>query len=43
MNRIITGPSGGGSGGAPLKYRLVYTPPVGAAKSSFATKVGHRP
>jgi hypothetical protein len=27
--RVMPGPSGGGSRGAPPKYRLVYTPPAG--------------
>jgi hypothetical protein len=27
--RAMSGPSGGSSSGAPLKYRMIYTPPVG--------------
>jgi hypothetical protein len=27
--RAVSGPSGGSSSGAPLKYRMIYTPPVG--------------
>jgi hypothetical protein len=27
--RVVSGPSGGSSSGAPLKYRMVYTPPAG--------------
>jgi hypothetical protein len=27
--RIMPGSSGGSSSGAPLKYRMIYTPPVG--------------
>jgi hypothetical protein len=27
--RVVSGPSGGSSSGAPLKYRMIYIPPVG--------------
>jgi hypothetical protein len=27
--RVVSGPSGGSSSGAPLKYRIIYTPPTG--------------
>jgi hypothetical protein len=27
--RTVSGPSGGSSSGAPLKYRMIYTPPTG--------------
>jgi hypothetical protein len=27
--RAMTGPSGGSSSGAPLKYHMIYTPPMG--------------
>jgi hypothetical protein len=27
--RVVSGPSEGGSSSAPLKYRMIYTPPVG--------------
>jgi hypothetical protein len=27
--RAVSGPFGGSSSGAPLKYRMIYTPPVG--------------
>jgi hypothetical protein len=27
--RAMPGPSGGSSSGAPLKYRMIYTPPMG--------------
>jgi hypothetical protein len=27
--RVVSGPSGGSSSGAPLKYRMIYTPPAG--------------
>jgi hypothetical protein len=27
--RAVSGPSGGSSSGAPLKYRMIYTPPAG--------------
>jgi hypothetical protein len=29
MKRTVSGPSGGGSSSAPLKYRMIYTPPTG--------------
>jgi hypothetical protein len=41
--RVMSGPSGGGSRGAPLKYHLVYTLANGTTMSSSATTVGPSP
>jgi hypothetical protein len=35
--RAVSGPSGGSSSGAPLKYRMIYTPPVGQPHHSSSS------
>jgi hypothetical protein len=41
--RAVSGPSGGSSSGAPLKYRMIYTPPVGQPVIPHSEKEGTKP
>jgi hypothetical protein len=41
--RAVSGPSGGSSSGAPLKYRMVYTPPTGQPRHPPPQFWGNRP
>jgi hypothetical protein len=39
----VSGPSGGSSSGAPLKYRMIYTPPAGLPRRPLPQFWGNRP
>jgi hypothetical protein len=39
----VSGPSGGSSSGAPLKYRMIYTPPAGQPRHPPPQFWGNRP
>jgi hypothetical protein len=41
--RAVSGPSGGSSSGAPPKYRMIYTPPVGQPRRPPPQFWGNRP
>jgi hypothetical protein len=41
--RAVSGPSGGSSVGAPPKYRMIYTPPVGQLRRPPPQFLGNRP
>jgi hypothetical protein len=41
--RVVSGPSGGSSSGAPLKYRMIYTPPAGQPRRPPPQFWGNRP
>jgi hypothetical protein len=41
--RAVSGPSGGSSSGAPLKYRMIYTPPAGQPRRPPPQFWGNRP
>jgi hypothetical protein len=40
--RTMPGPSGGSSSGAPLKYRMIYTPPVGQQRRPPIAKAPYK-
>jgi hypothetical protein len=41
--RVVSGPFGGSSSCAPLKYRMIYTPPVGQPRRPPPQFWGNRP
>jgi hypothetical protein len=41
--RTVSGPFGGGSSSAPLKYRMIYTPPAGQPRHPLPQFWGNRP
>jgi hypothetical protein len=41
--REVSGPSEGSSSGAPLKYRMIYTPPAGQPRRPLPQFWGNRP
>jgi hypothetical protein len=41
--RAVSGPSGGSSSGAPLKYRMIYTPPTGQPRRPPPQFCGNHP
>jgi hypothetical protein len=41
--RVMSGPSRGSSSGAPLKYLMIYTPPVGQPRRPPPQFWGNRP
>jgi hypothetical protein len=41
--RAVSGPFGGSSTGAPLKYRMIYTPPAGQPRHPPPQFWGNRP
>jgi hypothetical protein len=41
--KAVSGPSGGSSSGAPLKYRMIYTPPAGQPRRPPPQFWGNRP
>jgi hypothetical protein len=41
--RVVSGPSRGRSSGAPLKYRMIYTPPAGQPRHPPPQFWGNRP
>jgi hypothetical protein len=41
--RVVPGLSGGSSSSAPLKYRMIYTPPVGLPRRPLPQIWGNHP
>jgi hypothetical protein len=41
--RAVSGPSGGSSSAAPLKYRMIYTPPAGQPRRPLPQLWGNHP
>jgi hypothetical protein len=41
--RVVSGPSGDSSTGAPPKYRMIYTPPMGQPRRPSPQFFGNHP